>query len=63
VAILHIQLAQNDLGPNRFSKLKLELMRVWCQEMLLEYFQNLSNSMPIKCLQMVMKKKGNMTKY
>ena len=47
--------------PN-LETLKLELMRVWCQEMSLDYFQNLSNSMP-KRLQMVIKKKGNMTKY
>jgi len=37
-------------------------MRVLCQEMSLEYFQNLKNSMP-KCLQMVTKKKENMTEY
>ena len=47
--------------PN-LETLKLELMRVWCQKMSLDYFQNLSNSMP-KRLQMVIKKKGNMTKY
>ena len=47
--------------PN-LETLKLELMRVWCQEMSLNYFQNLSNSMP-KHLQMVIEKKGNMTKY
>jgi len=33
-------------------------MKVWCQEMPLEYFQNLSNFMP-KHLQMVIKKKEN----
>ena len=47
--------------PN-LETLKLELTRVWCQKMSLDYFQNLSNSMP-KRLQMVIKKKGNMTKY
>ena len=47
--------------PN-LETLKLELMRVWCQKMSLDYFQNLSNSMP-KRLQIVIKKKGNMTKY
>ena len=47
--------------PN-LETLKLELMKVWCQEMSLDYFQNLSNSMP-KRLQMVIKKKGNMKKY
>ena len=47
--------------PN-LETLKLELMRVRCQEMSLDCFQNLSNFMP-KRLQMVIKKKGNMTKY
>jgi len=32
------------------------------REMSLEYFQNLSNSMS-KCLQMIIKKKGNMAKF
>ena len=39
-----------------------ELKKVWCQEMTTEYFRNLSDSMP-KPLQMVIKNKGNMTKY
>ena len=47
--------------PN-LDTLKVELIKVWCQEMSLEYFQNLSNSMS-KRLQMVIKNKGNMTKY
>ena len=42
--------------------LKEELKKVWFQEMTLEYFRNLSDSMP-KRLQMVMKNKSNMTKY
>ena len=36
--------------------------KVWCQEMTTEYFRNLSDSMP-KHLQMVIKNKGNITKY
>ena len=47
--------------PN-LDTLKVELIKVRCQEMSLEYFQNLSNSMS-KRLQMVIKNKGNMTKY
>ena len=42
--------------------LKEELKKVWCQEMTTKYFRNLSDSMP-KCLQMVIKSKGNMTKH
>ena len=42
--------------------LKEELKEVWCQEMTTEYFRNLSDSIT-KRLQMVIKNKGNMTKY
>ena len=42
--------------------LQEELKKVWCQEMSTKYFKNLSESTP-KHLQMVIKNKGNMTKY
>ena len=42
--------------------LQEELKKMWCEEMSTEYFKNLSDSMA-KRLQMVVKNKGNMTKY
>ena len=47
--------------PN-LDTLKEELKKVWCLEMTPGYFRNLSDSMP-KRLQLVIKNKGNMTKY
>lgn len=47
--------------PN-LGTLRAELINVWCNERPLKYFRNLSDSMP-RCLKMVIKNKGNMTKY
>ena len=47
---------------NKSWKTEKELKNVWYQEMTAEYFRNLSDSMP-KRLQVVIKSKGNITKY
>ncbi|CAF3465208.1 unnamed protein product [Rotaria socialis] len=44
------------------DELKEEIKRVWIREMTPEYFKNLAHSMP-KRIQMVIEKKGQMTKY
>ena len=43
-------------------RLSHEILKMWTTEMKLDYFRNLSESMP-KRLQMVIKCKGQMTKY
>ena len=43
-------------------RLSHEILKMWTTEMELDYFRNLSDSMP-KRLQMVIKCKGQMTKY
>lgn len=43
-------------------RLSHEILKMWTTEMKLDYFRNLSDSMP-KRLQMVIKAKGQMTKY
>ena len=45
-----------------WSTKRRDKKKVWCQEMTTEYFRNLNDSMP-KRLQMVIKSKGNTTKY
>ena len=52
----------SEKKTTNFGALKEELKKVWCQEMTTKYFRNMSDSMS-KCLQMVIKNKGNMTKY
>ena len=52
----------SEKKTTNLGTLKEELKKVWCQEMTAEYFRNLSDFMP-KHLQMVIKNKGNMTKY
>lgn len=54
-------LLSNRKTPN-LEVLKGELRKMWCQEMNLEYFRKLSDSMP-KRLAIVLKNKGNMTPY
>ena len=51
----------SEKKTTNLGTLKEELKKVLCQETA-EYFRNLSDSM-LKHLQMVIKNKGNMTKY
>ena len=53
---------KENTQPANLEILQEELKKVWSQEMSTEYFKNLSDSMP-KRLQMIIKNKGNMTKY
>jgi hypothetical protein len=43
-------------------KLKEEIMKIWQQELSLEYFKSLTDSMPAR-MQQVIQAKGDMTKY
>ena len=56
---------KKEMSEKKTSYLEIlleELKKLWCQEMLSTYLKNLSDSMP-KRLQMVIKNKGNMSKY
>ena len=52
----------SEKKTTNLGTVKEEQKKIQCQEMTVEYFTNLSDSMP-KHLQMVIKNKGNMTKY
>ena len=57
-----IKKTMSEKKTTNLGTLKEELKKVLCQEITAKYFRNLSYSMP-KHLQMLIKNKGNMTKY
>ena len=58
----HMKHLMLERKTNYLDILKQVITKLWCQEMNLEYFRMLSDSMP-KRLQMIIKNKGFMTSY